>query len=108
MSFESFHLHPTLNAALKSHGYTTPTPIQKQAIPKVMEGRDVLGLAQTGTGKTDAFALPILHRLSEGPRGLVRALVVAPTRELAEQIKEAFDDLGRGAAACAPSRCTAA
>ncbi|MEK7233694.1 MAG: DEAD/DEAH box helicase [Elusimicrobiota bacterium] len=97
MSFESFHLHPTLNAALKSHGYTTPTPIQKQAIPKVMEGRDVLGLAQTGTGKTAAFALPILHRLSEGPRGLVRALVVAPTRELAEQIKEAFDDLGRGA-----------
>jgi ATP-dependent RNA helicase RhlE len=96
MSFEAFNLHPTLNAALKSHGYKTPTPIQKQAIPKVMEGRDVLGLAQTGTGKTAAFALPILHRLSEGPRGLVRALVVAPTRELAEQIKEAFDDLGRG------------
>ncbi|MDD5302946.1 MAG: DEAD/DEAH box helicase [Elusimicrobia bacterium] len=96
MSFEAFHLHPTLNAALKAHGYTTPTPIQKQAIPKVLEGRDVLGLAQTGTGKTAAFALPILHRLSEGPRGLVRALIVAPTRELAEQIKEAFDDLGRG------------
>ena len=59
-------------------------------------GRDVLGLAQTGTGKTAAFALPILHRLSAGPRGLVRALIVAPTRELAEQIKESFDDLGRG------------
>ncbi len=96
MSFEAFHLHPTIGAALKSHGYTTPTPIQTQAIPKVLEGRDVLGLAQTGTGKTAAFALPILHRLSAGPRGLVRALVVAPTRELAEQIKESFDDLGRG------------
>ncbi|MCR4295208.1 MAG: DEAD/DEAH box helicase, partial [Elusimicrobia bacterium] len=96
MSFEAFNLHPTLNAALKSHGYTTPTPIQVQAIPKVLEGRDVLGLAQTGTGKTAAFALPILHRLSSGARGHVRALVVAPTRELAEQIKESFDVLGRG------------
>ncbi len=96
MSFEAFNLHPTVFSALKARGYTAPTPIQTQAIPKVMEGRDVLGLAQTGTGKTAAFALPILHRLSAGPRGLVRALVVAPTRELAEQIKESFDELGRG------------
>jgi ATP-dependent RNA helicase RhlE len=96
MSFESFQLHPTINAALKAHGYSTPTPIQTQAIPTVMEGRDVLGLAQTGTGKTAAFALPILHRLSSGPRGVVRALIVAPTRELAEQIRVAFTDLGRG------------
>jgi ATP-dependent RNA helicase RhlE len=96
MSFEAFNLHPLINTALKDHGYTVPTPIQVQAIPKVMEGRDVLGLAQTGTGKTAAFALPILHRLSSGPRGVVRALIVAPTRELAEQIKESFDDLGKG------------
>jgi len=96
MSFEAFNLHPVINSALKAHGYTLPTPIQTQAIPKVMEGRDVLGLAQTGTGKTAAFALPILHRLSAGARGVVRALIVAPTRELAEQIKESFDDLGKG------------
>ena len=96
MSFESFHLHPALNAALKSQGYSVPTPIQKQAVPKALEGRDVLGLAQTGTGKTAAFALPILHRLSTGPRGVVRALILAPTRELAEQICVAFTDLGKG------------
>ena len=96
MSFESFQLHPTINSALKAHGYSVPTPIQTQAIPKAMEGRDVLGLAQTGTGKTAAFALPILHRLSSGPRGVVRALIVAPTRELAEQIRVAFTDLGKG------------
>ncbi len=96
MSFEAFNLHPTVLSALKAVGYKTPTPIQAQAIPKVLEGKDVLGLAQTGTGKTAAFALPILHRLSSGPRGHVRALIVAPTRELAEQIKENFDELGRG------------
>ncbi len=96
MSFDAFQLHPTIVSALKARGYATPTPIQAQAIPKVLEGRDVLGLAQTGTGKTAAFALPILHRLSSGSRGHVRALVVAPTRELAEQIKETFDALGRG------------
>ncbi|MBI4061871.1 MAG: DEAD/DEAH box helicase [Elusimicrobia bacterium] len=96
MSFEAFGLHPAVAAALKARGYAAPTPIQTRAIPKVLEGRDVLGLAQTGTGKTAAFALPILHRLSAGPRGLVRALVVAPTRELAEQIRESFSELGRG------------
>ena len=60
MSFEAFNLHPTINSALKAHGYTIPTPIQTQAIPKVLEGRDVLGLAQTGTGKTAAFGLPFV------------------------------------------------
>ena len=77
-------------------GYTTPTPIQEKAIPVAMEGRDVLGLAQTGTGKTAAFALPILHRLASGPpkRG-IRALVIAPTRELAEQIHQSFTELGK-------------
>jgi ATP-dependent RNA helicase RhlE len=94
VSFESFHLHPDIVLGLKTMGYAAPTPIQRQAIPKVLEGRDVLGLAQTGTGKTAAFALPILQRLSQGPRGRVRALVIAPTRELAEQIHVCFQGLG--------------
>ena len=97
MNFDSFHFHPHVVAGLKAQGYSVPTPIQRQAIPKVLEGRDVLGLAQTGTGKTAAFALPILQRLMTGPRGVVRALVVAPTRELAEQIKVAFSELGKTA-----------
>jgi ATP-dependent RNA helicase RhlE len=72
-----------------------PTPIQQQAIPQVLKGRDVLGLAQTGTGKTAAFALPILQRLATGPMRRTRALIVAPTRELAEQIHQNFQELGR-------------
>ncbi|HXT00005.1 MAG TPA: DEAD/DEAH box helicase [Elusimicrobiota bacterium] len=95
MSFDQFHFNPQINAGLHALGFTTPTPIQQQAIPKVMEGRDVLGLAQTGTGKTAAFVLPILQRLSAGPRGRVRALIVAPTRELAEQIQVAIANMGR-------------
>lgn len=95
MEFQTFNFHPQVAAGVKSAGYTTPTPIQKQSIPVVMQGRDVMGLAQTGTGKTAAFALPILHRLMQGDRGRVRALVVAPTRELAEQINEAIGQLGR-------------
>jgi ATP-dependent RNA helicase RhlE len=80
---------------VRAMGYTTPTPIQQKAIPHVMQGRDVIGLAQTGTGKTAAFVLPILHRLAEGPRGLVRAAVISPTRELAEQTCDAFGELGQ-------------
>ncbi|MBV5339877.1 MAG: DEAD/DEAH box helicase [Deltaproteobacteria bacterium] len=95
MKFQEFNLHPVIAASIKEAGYVTPTPIQQQAIPTVMQGRDVMGLAQTGTGKTAAFALPILHRLMEGPRGRVRALIVAPTRELAEQIHESFVTLGK-------------
>ncbi len=83
MEFSSFNLHPVIAESTSQAGYVTPTPIQQQAIPTVMEGRDVMGLAQTGTGKTAAFALPILHRLMNGQRGQLRALVVAPTRELA-------------------------
>ncbi len=96
MSFQDFSLHPQVLAGVRSVGYTKPTPIQQQAIPVALEGRDVLGLAQTGTGKTAAFALPILHRLATAPpkRG-VRCLVIAPTRELAEQIHQAFIDLGQ-------------
>lgn len=94
MDFQSFAFHPSIAAGIKTAGYTTPTPIQQQAIPSVMAGCDVMGLAQTGTGKTAAFVLPILHRLMQGERGRVRALIVAPTRELAEQINENINQLG--------------
>jgi ATP-dependent RNA helicase RhlE len=76
-------------------GYKTPTPVQTQAIPPVLAGKDVMGLAQTGTGKTAAFVLPILERLLPGPRGRVRSLIIAPTRELAEQIHVSIGELGR-------------
>jgi len=95
VSFVSFDFHPRIAAGIRAAGYTEPTPIQTQAIPPILQGRDIIGLAQTGTGKTAAFALPILQRLMQGPRGQIRALIVAPTRELAEQIHEAIKDLGR-------------
>jgi ATP-dependent RNA helicase RhlE len=95
MKFQDFNFNPRVADGVVAAGYSAPTPIQAQAIPSVMAGRDVMGLAQTGTGKTAAFALPILHRLMEGKRGSVRALVVAPTRELAEQINEAIGSLGK-------------
>lgn len=85
MSFTVFQLHPEIQTALNTCGYASPTPIQKKAIPPILSGRDLLGLAQTGTGKTAAFVLPILQRLHSGPKGKVRALIIAPTRELAEQ-----------------------
>jgi len=88
VNFEQFSLDPRINAGIKNAGYTTPTPIQQQAIPVVLEGHDILGLAQTGTGKTAAFMLPILQRLTKGPLRKVRVLIVAPTRELAEQIAQ--------------------
>ncbi len=88
MSFTAFQFHPQIQTALDNCGYASPTPIQEQAIPPVLNGRDLLGLAQTGTGKTAAFVLPILQRLHAGPKGKARALIVAPTRELAEQIHE--------------------
>jgi superfamily II DNA/RNA helicase len=95
MGFNSFKLHPQIMTGVKALGYTTPTPIQIQAIPPVLEGKDVMGLAQTGTGKTAAFVLPILQRLLPGTRGKVRTLIIAPTRELAEQIHVAIVALGR-------------
>jgi ATP-dependent RNA helicase RhlE len=94
MNFETFNLHPSVMAGVRALGYTTPTPIQLQAIPPIMQGRDVIGLAQTGTGKTAAFVLPILHRLISGQRACVRALIVSPTRELAEQTCEVINELG--------------
>ena len=94
MKFQEFNFHPKVAAGVAAAGYTTPTPIQARAIPTIMAGSDVMGLAQTGTGKTAAFALPILNRLMSGKRRQVRALVIAPTRELAEQIYESFNTLG--------------
>lgn len=88
MNFEQFSLDPRIYAGIKAAGYAIPTPVQQQAIPVVLEGRDILGLAQTGTGKTAAFMLPILQRLTKGPLRKIRALIVAPTRELAEQIAQ--------------------
>ncbi|HSB32157.1 MAG TPA: DEAD/DEAH box helicase [Candidatus Sulfobium mesophilum] len=95
MEFNRFDFHPRVSTGIKTAGYSTPTPIQVQAIPPVLEGRDVMGLAQTGTGKTAAFVLPVLNRLIEGERRRVRALVIAPTRELAEQIHQAIGILGK-------------
>jgi ATP-dependent RNA helicase RhlE len=95
LNFEQFSFDRRIAAGVKSVGYTTPTPIQQRAIPVILQGRDILGLAQTGTGKTAAFVLPILQRLSQGPRGIVRALIVAPTRELAEQIHQEIVKLAR-------------
>jgi len=94
MSFNSFKFHPKIAASFRALGYITPTPIQVQAIPPVLEGQDVMGLAQTGTGKTAAFVLPILERLLPGPRGKVRSLIIAPTRELAEQTHVAIGEMG--------------
>ncbi|MCK9364065.1 MAG: DEAD/DEAH box helicase [Syntrophales bacterium] len=113
MNFEQFSLDPHLLSAIRAEGYTSPTPIQEKAMPPVLAGRDVLGLAQTGTGKTAAFVLPILQRLiaeqclverarptherdkAPGTKRHIRALIVAPTRELAEQIHQATISLGR-------------
>lgn len=95
MTFSEFNLSPRIAAGVAALGYQEPTPIQQQAIPPILAGRDLMGLAQTGTGKTAAFALPILQRLERGPRGRLRALIIAPTRELAEQIHQSFADLGQ-------------
>jgi len=95
VSFESLGLVPELLSALEREGYATPTPIQVEAIPLALAGRDVVGSAQTGTGKTAAFLLPILQRLKDGPRGVLRALILVPTRELAEQVVERARAYGR-------------
>jgi ATP-dependent RNA helicase RhlE len=95
MTFETLGLAPELLRAVAEQGYTEPTPIQRQAIPLGLEGRDVVGSAQTGTGKTAAFLLPILQRLEGGPRGVLRALVLVPTRELAEQVLNSARAYGR-------------
>lgn len=95
MSFEKFNFHEKILAGVEALGYTEPTPIQAQSIPPILAGNDVMGLAQTGTGKTAAFVLPILQRLMQGPRKKVRALIIAPTRELTEQTHKFIGQLGR-------------
>src|SRR6266540_6921277 len=95
-TFESLGLDPTLLKAVAALGYEVPTPIQREGIPPILEGRDVIGTAQTGSGKTAAFLLPILQRLSRQPAHGTRVLVLTPTRELAAQIEDALHDLGRG------------
>jgi len=94
MTFETFKFDPRIMAGIRAMDYNDPTPIQHQAIPPILEGRDVMGLAQTGTGKTAAFVLPILQRLLGGSRGHVRVLIITPTRELAEQIHTNIGELG--------------
>jgi ATP-dependent RNA helicase RhlE len=95
MPFAALNLHPTLLRAVDALGFTTPTPIQRDAIPPARSGRDVLACAMTGSGKTAAFLLPIIERLMGKPRGVTRALVIAPTRELAAQIEADLRDLAR-------------
>ena len=98
MLFSEFKLHSNLLRAVEQQGYSTPTSIQTRAIPKILQGQDLMGCAQTGTGKTAAFALPILHRLMNErttvPR-CIRCLILVPTRELAMQVKESFAAYGR-------------
>jgi superfamily II DNA/RNA helicase len=95
VNFTSFAFNPQITAGIVAAGYSTPTPIQLHTIPAILEGRDVLGLAQTGTGKTAAFVLPILQHLLTGPRGKLRVLILSPTRELTEQTHTNIAMLGR-------------
>ena len=100
MTFSDLHLIKNIQTALTEEGYENPTPIQEQAIPIILEGTDLVGCAQTGTGKTAAFAIPILnylHKLtgSSGKQKNIRTLVVTPTRELAIQIDESFNTYGK-------------
>lgn len=103
-TFASLNLAEPIARAVAAEGYETPTPIQTQAIPPALEGRDILGIAQTGTGKTAAFALPILDRLARNPAPLrpksARVMVLAPTRELAAQIAASFSAYGRNIRVC--------
>jgi ATP-dependent RNA helicase RhlE len=94
VNFDSFSFHPQIYAGILTAGYLAPTPIQSKAMPSILEGRDLMGLAQTGTGKTAAFVLPILQHLLSGGRGKPRALILSPTRELAEQTHTAIQNLG--------------
>src|SRR5712664_2303145 len=95
MPFKALGLHSALVQATHDMRFAEPTPIQAKAIPPILAGRDLIATAQTGTGKTAAFLLPILHRLLDLPRGTSRVLVVTPTRELAQQIEEVCVGLAR-------------
>jgi len=96
VNFNQFNLDSRLQAGINHAGYSTPTPIQMQVIPAALAGQDLIGTAQTGTGKTAAFVLPILHKLLSGPRNRSRTLIVTPTRELAEQIHQSIRQLSAG------------
>jgi len=96
VNFEQFNLDSRLMVGIKKAGYETATPIQEAAIPAALRGRDIIGTAQTGTGKTAAFVLPILNKLLNGPRNAARALIVTPTRELADQIHDVIRVLSAG------------
>jgi len=97
LNFEQFNLDSRLMVGIKKAGYETATPIQEASIPAALRGRDIIGTAQTGTGKTAAFVLPILHRLLfDGPRNVTRVVIVTPTRELAEQIHDVVKALSAG------------
>ncbi|MBZ0217108.1 MAG: DEAD/DEAH box helicase, partial [Fimbriimonadaceae bacterium] len=97
MSFDKLGLSEKVLLAVKTAGFENPTPIQEKAIPFALQGRDVLGIAQTGTGKTAAFTLPMLNRLEKGRARarMPRTLILEPTRELAAQVHEAFEILGK-------------
>ena len=93
MPFKALGLHPSLVQATREMGYTEPTPVQAEAIPIILAGSDLIATAQTGTGKTAAFALPIIQRL--GAHGKLRCLILEPTRELALQVEEAFQKFAK-------------
>ncbi|MCH7909670.1 MAG: DEAD/DEAH box helicase [Candidatus Hydrogenedentes bacterium] len=95
MSFKQFNIHPKCLRAVESQGLTEPTPIQREAIPVALEGRDVIAVAQTGTGKTLAFSLPSLTRLAKGKHGRTRMLVLTPTRELAQQVEKVIAPMAK-------------
>src|SRR5918993_3375878 len=96
MNFSQLGLAEAQVRACESLGYTEPTPIQQQGIPVILSGRDLIGCAETGTGKTAAFLLPIIQKISEKPRPGVRVLVLAPTRELTTQIHKNYREFNRG------------
>lgn len=96
MNFNQFNLDSRLNSGIRKAGFEQPTPIQQSAIPLALAGNDIIGTAQTGTGKTAAFVLPILHKLLTGPRNKTRAIIITPTRELADQIHQTILELGKG------------
>ena len=106
MTFPELGLDESILKSIEEFGFSEPTPIQAQAIPHVLEGKDVIGSAQTGTGKTAAYALPILHCLGGHKKGAPpRCLVLGPTRELAAQVEDQFDSYGKY---CAPKCCRSA
>lgn len=91
MKFTDFGLHPTVNEALEAMGFENPTPVQEQAIPEILKKNDVIACAQTGTGKTAAFLLPIIHQIASGQGGNLNTIIIAPTRELAQQIDQQLE-----------------